>query len=135
MNGGMASKSPGGPWDCAVIGAGPAGTMAARHAALLGLRTVLIEKHSFPRGKVCGACLNHRALQWMSSTGLTKLIDDLGGKKIDSFFLRGFGAEFQRELPGGNRGIARPFRSGVDAVCLQRGSQRVELSLRKSVAD
>jgi flavin-dependent dehydrogenase len=44
------------PWDAVVIGAGPAGAMAARELALLGGRILLVERKRFPRWKICGAC-------------------------------------------------------------------------------
>ena len=49
-------------WDGIVIGAGPAGAMAARQLALAGRRVLLVEKKRFPRWKICGACLNGQAL-------------------------------------------------------------------------
>ncbi len=49
-------------WDCIVIGAGPAGASAARRAAQLGLKTLLLEKESFPRPKPCGGALSIRTL-------------------------------------------------------------------------
>ena len=42
-------------WDVVVIGAGPAGAIAARQIALAGARVLLVERKSFPRRKVCGA--------------------------------------------------------------------------------
>ena len=39
--------------DVAVIGAGPAGSSAARRLAAYGLRTVVLDKASFPRDKCC----------------------------------------------------------------------------------
>ena len=39
-------------WDAVVVGAGPAGSIAARQLALLGLRTLLVERKAFPRNKV-----------------------------------------------------------------------------------
>ena len=50
-------------FDVAVVGAGVAGSMAALLCARQGLKTVLLERQSFPRHKVCGGCLNGRALQ------------------------------------------------------------------------
>lgn len=50
-----------GSWDCVVIGGGPAGALAARQTAQLGFSTLVVERKSFPRSQVCGACLNHRA--------------------------------------------------------------------------
>ncbi len=41
-------------YDCIVVGAGPAGATVARHSALKGLKTLLIEKESLPRYKPCG---------------------------------------------------------------------------------
>ena len=42
-------------WDVIVIGAGPAGTMAARGLSVAGASVLLVEKKPFPRPKVCGA--------------------------------------------------------------------------------
>jgi len=39
--------------DVIVVGAGPAGTTAARHCALYGLKTLLLEKSRLPRAKPC----------------------------------------------------------------------------------
>lgn len=47
--------------DVFVVGAGPAGTTAARVAAEAGLSVVLIDRHRFPRDKVCGGLLSRRA--------------------------------------------------------------------------
>jgi flavin-dependent dehydrogenase len=88
-------------WDCIVIGAGPAGTVAARQSALSGLKTLLVDRNPFPRAKVCGACLNHRALTALNNFGLSSWIEGTGGLPIDSFMLRGFGGEFRRDLPPG----------------------------------
>ncbi|MHA1595233.1 MAG: NAD(P)/FAD-dependent oxidoreductase [Candidatus Baldrarchaeia archaeon] len=41
-------------FDVIVVGAGPAGSMAAREAARRGVRVLLIDKEKFPRYKVCG---------------------------------------------------------------------------------
>ena len=41
-------------YDCVIVGAGPGGATFARKSALEGFKTLLIEKESFPRNKVCG---------------------------------------------------------------------------------
>jgi geranylgeranyl reductase family protein len=41
-------------YDLVVCGAGPAGAIAAAHAARAGLRVALVEKHRLPRHKPCG---------------------------------------------------------------------------------
>lgn len=57
-------------YDLIVIGAGPAGAMAARRAAQSGLRTLLLDKDQFPRSKPCGGGLTLRALEVLASVGL-----------------------------------------------------------------
>lgn len=47
-------------YDVVVIGAGPAGSSAARHARALGLTAAVIDKAVFPRHKLCGALLSGR---------------------------------------------------------------------------
>ncbi len=53
-------------FDLVVIGAGPAGSSAARRARALGLSVAIVDKAVFPRPKLCGALLSgrgHRALK------------------------------------------------------------------------
>lgn len=47
--------------DVLIVGAGPAGTAAARTAAGAGLSVVIIDRHRFPRDKACGGLLSRRA--------------------------------------------------------------------------
>jgi flavin-dependent dehydrogenase len=63
-------------WDAIVIGAGPAGALAARQCALAGLQTLLIDAKQFPREKVCGGYLNSRALEALRHAGIADLTED-----------------------------------------------------------
>jgi geranylgeranyl reductase family protein len=49
-------------YDVAVLGAGPAGAVAAWHLARAGARVILLERASLPRYKTCGGGLIGRAL-------------------------------------------------------------------------
>jgi geranylgeranyl reductase family protein len=49
-------------YDLIVVGSGPAGSAAARTAALQGLDTLILEKESFPRYKPCGGALSSKAI-------------------------------------------------------------------------
>jgi flavin-dependent dehydrogenase len=69
-------------WDALVIGAGPAGSATARLLALEGLRTLLVEAKPFPRFKVCGGCLNQRALDTLDRLGLRDVVVDAGGAPL-----------------------------------------------------
>ncbi|MCP9850534.1 NAD(P)/FAD-dependent oxidoreductase [Cyanobium sp. Morenito 9A2] len=70
-------------WDVIVLGAGPAGALAARQLAAQSLRVLLVEKQAFPRWKVCGSCLNGHALETLESAGLGGLVARLGGVKLE----------------------------------------------------
>ncbi|NWF96977.1 MAG: geranylgeranyl reductase family protein [Candidatus Thorarchaeota archaeon] len=47
-------------YDLLVIGAGPAGSVCAMHAAKAGLKVLLVDKAKFPRFKSCGGALSKR---------------------------------------------------------------------------
>lgn len=90
-------------WDVVVIGAGPAGAVAARQVALRGARVLLVDKKSFPRPKVCGACLNGAALQVLEAIGLGGLPTRLGGIPLDGVRIGIAGRLQELSLP---RGVA-----------------------------
>jgi len=54
-----------------IIGAGPAGTMAALRLAGTGMPVTLIEQHLFPRDKVCGECLSSLAIDVLRRAGIS----------------------------------------------------------------
>ena len=74
-------------WDVVILGAGPAGSLAARQLASRGASVLLVEKKSLPRPKVCGACLNGQALQILRSVGLISLVSSEGGMALDQLHL------------------------------------------------
>ncbi|OGW06328.1 MAG: hypothetical protein A2W77_05440 [Nitrospinae bacterium RIFCSPLOWO2_12_39_16] len=51
-----------GNYDVIVVGAGPAGSTAARGCAERGFRPLLIDKALFPRYKPCGGALSIRTI-------------------------------------------------------------------------
>jgi geranylgeranyl reductase family protein len=65
--------------DALVIGAGPAGTAAARMLALQGLRVVLADRADFPRDKVCGDALIPDAIAALRELGVQH--DVVGGAR------------------------------------------------------
>jgi flavin-dependent dehydrogenase len=74
-------------WDVVVIGAGPAGAMAAQQATRMGLKTLLVEVKRWPRYKVCGGCLNGRAVAVLKQAGLGKELEGCGGVAVDRLCL------------------------------------------------
>lgn len=57
-------------WDVAIVGAGPAGCVAAHQLSLNGHSVLLIEREALPRDKVCGDGLLPDALQVLEQLGL-----------------------------------------------------------------
>ena len=74
-------------WDVVVVGAGPAGSMAALEIARRGPSVLLVDKARFPRYKVCGCCLNGRTLSLLGLAGLGGLVEQCGGSPLRSFEL------------------------------------------------
>jgi geranylgeranyl reductase family protein len=57
-------------WDVIVVGAGPAGSTAALHLAARGHAVLLLDRHRFPREKVCGDGLIPDALSALERSGV-----------------------------------------------------------------
>ncbi len=65
-------------WDCIVIGAGPAGAIAARQIAKDNKEVLLVDKEIFPRVKVCGCCVNSSAVNALETAGLAHILEENG---------------------------------------------------------
>lgn len=73
--------------DVVVIGAGPAGALAARGLALGGASVILVERRSLPKRKVCGACVGPAALGVLRQVGLSDLPRQAGAIALESMRL------------------------------------------------
>lgn len=88
-------------WDAVVVGAGPAGAVAARELARAGLAVLLVDKANFPRRKVCGCCLNAAALATLDRVGLGNLTRECGAVPLTGVRLAAGGRSAGIALPGG----------------------------------
>ena len=70
-------------WEVVIVGAGPAGALAAHGLANRGVRVLLVEQRLFPRWKVCGACLSPQALAALEAAGLADLVAAQGGQYLE----------------------------------------------------
>jgi flavin-dependent dehydrogenase len=132
-------------WDVVVIGAGPAGAVAALDAARQGLRTLLVDAKRFPRRKACGGCLSQSAVATLKQVGLESVLHELDAPRIDRVRLFAGNSACDLHLPSGyaidrsrfdlalvERAIAAgvTFAAGCVAKVLgvQSGVQRIGLT-------
>ena len=74
-------------FDAVVIGAGPAGTVAATALARSGRRTMLVERSAFPRTKVCGGCLAPAGVTAIRDVGLGPALDSIDPLPLDQLHM------------------------------------------------
>lgn len=89
-------------WDVVVVGAGPAGSTAARLVAARGLSVLLVDRSEFPRHKVCGCCLNHAVSQALNDVKQGQTLRQMGALPLTSVELVGFGRRVRFSLPAGS---------------------------------
>jgi menaquinone-9 beta-reductase len=71
-------SAPQAVWDVLIVGAGPAGSIAAFNLAARGHRVLLLDKERFPRNKTCGDGLLSDALGVLQRVGLLRCVQQMG---------------------------------------------------------
>lgn len=88
-------------WDVIVVGAGPAGSIAAGQLARRGKRVLLIDRDRFPRWKICGACFNLNTLAHLETAGVDGTFSGCSPVRLGSFTMGVDGRSVTLALPGG----------------------------------
>ena len=101
--------------DAAVIGAGPAGSVLARELARRGRSVLLVERATFPRRKVCGACLSGHAVRELTAAGLGQVLSERGAVPQTGFRL-GVGGRTRRSAFVRTSGGFALSRAAFDAA-------------------
>jgi menaquinone-9 beta-reductase len=83
-------------WDAVIVGAGPAGSIAALVLARAGARVALVDKAEFPREKACGDLVGPRGV---------RLLEELGVQVPDF----GRGSDLLVVGPSGRRAVLPAF--------------------------
>jgi len=101
--------------DVIVVGAGPAGAVAATILARAGARVRLLERAKFPRHKLCGDTLNPGALTILKRLNLAR-VAEADGLRVDGMVVTGEnGYAVEGRYPGNHYGRAIS-RSVFDAA-------------------
>jgi flavin-dependent dehydrogenase len=97
--------------DVVIVGAAPAGSLAALVLARKGRRVALLDRAAFPRPKVCGNCINPSAWEIWDQLGLTESYSALPHRELTGFTVNVEGRpiyEYDFEPPHrGPRAVAR----------------------------
>lgn len=108
-------------WDLVVVGAGPAGVLAALEARRGGMRVLLLDRHAFPRDKVCGGCLGPTGWTVLEQYGLADERTRGGGPALTAFSLHAGGATVRLPLDGGgDHGYRAVSRRQFDESLVQQ---------------
>ncbi|BBH23807.1 FAD-dependent oxidoreductase [Paenibacillus baekrokdamisoli] len=117
-------------YDAVVLGAGIAGTCAAKDLADKGWDTLLIDRKEFPRHKVCGEFLSPEFQGMLGEIGLYKVVESLQPALIDRARLTlSKGDSLEVMLPNKAWGISRYV---LDAA-LHHAAQQAGVQLRTGV--
>jgi len=105
--------------DVLIVGAGPAGAVAATILARAGVRVRLLDRAAFPRDKLCGDTVNPGTLARLRRLGLAAPIDDRG-LRVDGMRVTGpRGVAIDGRYPDGVYGRAL-IRRDLDWALLQQ---------------
>ncbi|MFM8237443.1 MAG: geranylgeranyl reductase family protein [Actinomycetota bacterium] len=100
------------PADVVIVGAGPAGCAAAIGAVRRGLRTVVLDRATFPRDKTCGDGLTTAALRILEGLGLARAdLDALGAAPVPATVIT---------APSGRRVVLPMPTTGTHALVVER---------------
>jgi len=76
-------------YEVIIIGGGPAGSSAAAHLAVRGVRVLLLEKGRMPRQKLCGEFITPECFPTLNRLGVMDRILTAGAQKITQLSLIG----------------------------------------------
>ena len=107
--------------DVLIVGAGPAGTVAATVLARNGARVRIVDRARFPRDKLCGDTVNPGTLALLGRLGLADRLETCG-LPIDGMILTGAdGVAVETPYPNGLKGRAL-VRRELDWSLLQQAT-------------
>jgi len=120
-------------FDVAIVGGGPAGATCAAFCAAAGLRTLVLERETFPREKVCGDCLNPASWPVLRRLRVANHVRALPHGKLATVEFIGIDSRSVRAaLPSGADAEIAVKRSLFDQMLIQR-ARALGADVRESV--
>lgn len=116
-------ESAGRLWDIIIVGAGPAGALAARQTASTGASVLLVDRKALLRSKVCGCCLNAAALSTLAHASLGDLPTKLGAIPLKRILLAARGCQAPIPLPGGVSVSREAFDTALIKAAINSGAE------------
>ncbi len=118
-------------YDAIVVGAGPAGSTAAKVLSEKGAKTLLIDKNKFPRNKPCGGALSLKVLDRF------KYVKDF----VDSYLYGGvfyspslkYAAKYEKDRPIGAMVTREKFDAGLVELAINSGAQFIDGAIVKDL--
>ncbi len=107
-------------YDCAVIGAGPAGSSAALYLSRAGRSVALLDRAAFPRRKACGEGILPAGVEVLKELGVYAEAAALGRPFVGVSYTTRGGREARSRFPRG-AGLAVP-REDLDHLLLRRAA-------------
>jgi flavin-dependent dehydrogenase len=104
-----------------VVGAGPAGATAAKFLAEKGIRTLLLDKCTFPRDKPCGGMVSIRTLKRFPYIAADLIATYSFGGSISSSSLKNQ-FQVQQEQPVAAFVVRKHFDDGLVRLAIECGS-------------
>jgi geranylgeranyl reductase family protein len=112
------------PFDVAIVGGGPAGSVCAASCTRVGLRTLVLEREKFPREKVCGDCLNPSCWPVLNRLDLAGRVRALSHAKLARVEFIAIGdRKVIVDLPSGDECEFAVKRSLFDDLLLKRAGE------------
>lgn len=116
-------------FDCAVVGAGPAGCAAALYLSRAGRTAVLLDRAAFPRRKACGEGIMPEGVAVLRELGVYEEAAGLGRAFLGVAYAGRDGRAARGRFPG-PPGLAVP-REALDGLLLRRAAAAPGVSVRE----
>ena len=127
-------------YDVVVVGAGPAGSTAAKFLAEKGVKVLLIDKDKYPREKLCGGGISLKTLKRFNYIPEDLIDSYCYGGKIYSSSLR-YIVQVQKEEPIGAYVLRKTFDDGLAKLAVESkatfmdGTKAVNLNILPDKAE